>query len=76
MREDGLLTVYNATPHASTGYSPFYLILGKEANLLIEFMLNVERDNNDKEHSIDERLEIHLLRLHEAYIRAAEQLRK
>lgn len=29
----GLVSIYNATPHASTGYSPFHMLFGREPKL-------------------------------------------
>ena len=44
-----LVHVYNATPHSSTGQSPFYLLFGIEARLPTDSMLAVtlDRDHQD-----------------------------
>ncbi|KAK7488550.1 hypothetical protein BaRGS_00020167 [Batillaria attramentaria] len=34
-----LLYTYNVTPHASTGFSPFYLMFGRNPKLLVDFLL-------------------------------------
>ena len=42
-----MLFAYNATRHDSTGYSPYYLLFGREAILPIDFVLNIEEDDKE-----------------------------
>ena len=68
-----LCVAYNATPHASTGYSPFYLLYGRDPRLPIDALLgNVEEENEDG--SIDGWLAIHQARLRDAHLHARERL--
>ena len=68
-----LCVAYNATPHASTGYSPFYLLYGRDPRLPIDALLgNVTEENEDG--SIDGWLAIHQARLRDAHLHARERL--
>ena len=39
-----VVAYYNATPHATTGFSPFYLMFGRNCKLPIDFLLGAEDD--------------------------------
>jgi hypothetical protein len=41
-----VVAYYNATPHATTGFSPFYLMFGRTCKLPIDFLLGAEDDYN------------------------------
>ena len=46
-----LCFAYNATPHSSTGYSPFYLLFGHNVNLPVDQLLGTEQfDTEDDEY--------------------------
>lgn len=67
-----LCTAYNATPHASTGYSPFYLLFGRDPRLPIDALLSITTDD-DQDGSIDGWLAIHQRRLRNAYRNVKER---
>ena len=58
-----LVQAYNSTPHASTGYSPFYLMFGRESRLPIDVLLGVEDSSAAEEGWVLQ----HQRRLHDAY---------
>ena len=60
--------VYNVTPHGSTGYSPHYLMFGRDSRLPIDMLLGGE------ESSCVGWVQHHQRRLHDAYAKAATQL--
>ena len=63
-----LIYAYNATPHASTGYSPYYLFFGREPTLPIDHLLGMTDENPSVEN--------HHERLITALKRAAEKSEK
>ena len=61
-----LLFAYNSTPHATTGYSPYFLLFGRDPRLPLDSLLGEEEvdSNNDW-------LQEHLTRLKEAHSHAS-----
>ena len=59
-----LVYIYNSTVHSSTGYSPYYLLFGREPTLPIDLILGT-RETSDTT-SIDEWLDKHQKRLRNA----------
>ena len=43
------MIAYNCTRHSVTGYSPFYLMFGRNSRFPIDILLEV--NNHEKEHS-------------------------
>lgn len=64
---------YNVAPQASTGYSPFYLMFGREPRLKIDLLLGL---GNDIEQSADDWIRMHRNRLGEAQELAKQNLEK
>lgn len=63
-----LIYAYNVTPHATTGYSPYFLLYGIEPHLPVDALLANERPGNTK----FDWLAVHQQRLQEAHARAKE----
>ena len=57
-----LMFAYNATPHASTGYSPFFAMFGRDPRMPVESFLGLEQEDT-RTSSIDDWLEGHCRRL-------------
>lgn len=66
-----LVQAYNNTAHASTGFTPFYLMFGRNARLPVEVTLGVW--NGREEVSTEEWVQQHHERLVMAYEKAGEQ---
>ena len=70
-----LLYAYNATPHASTGYTPFYLLFGREPRLPVDILLGGENQNEENPPGdVRDWLTTHQSRLRDAYQKAGERL--
>ncbi|XP_051980034.1 uncharacterized protein LOC127641237 [Xyrauchen texanus] len=63
-----LVFAYNATPHATTGYSPYYLLFGVDPYLPVDALLGQERVFDQKH----DWLLVHQRRLNDAHARARE----
>ena len=57
-----LMFAYNATPHASTGYSPFFAMFGRDPRMPVESFLGLKQEET-RTASIDDWLEGHCRRL-------------
>ena len=69
-----LVYVYNATVHSSTGFSPYYLLFGREPTLPIDFILGTL--DATQSYSVDDWLENHKQRLRQAMERATVNIDK
>ena len=71
-----LLYAYNCTPHASTGYSPFYIMFGAEPQLPVDILLDRKDESTctgDNGHDLDKWLTAHQTRLRFAWEKAGER---
>ena len=69
-----LVHAYNCTKHESTGYSPFYLMFGREPRLPIDLAFGV--NTNKQHHSLTSYAEGLRKRLQESYEIATETTKK
>ena len=60
---DELVYFYNTTPHSVTGYTPFYVVFGREAKVMPHIVMSPEED----EVEVHEWVQIHQRRLQDAY---------
>lgn len=67
-----LLYAYNSSVHASTGFSPFYLMFGRQPRLPVDVILG----NQETEAGGDQWIELHRKRLVGAYQKAGECLQE
>ena len=58
-----LVYFYNTTPHIVTGYTPFYVVFGREAKVMPHIVMSPEED----EVEVHEWVQIHQRRLQDAY---------
>ena len=65
-----LVFAYNATPHASTSFSPFYLMFGREPMLPVDSLLGTDREGSFDNNWIL----LHQQRLNDAYTLAKKRL--
>ena len=65
-----VVQAFNSTPHASTGYSPFYLMFGRDNRLPIDVLLGGEESSVAEDGWVPQ----HHRRLREAYERAHTQM--
>ncbi|KAK3755543.1 hypothetical protein RRG08_012765 [Elysia crispata] len=63
-----LVICYNATPHATTGQSPYFLLFGREPPLPVDVYLG-RTPAKDEYSSAGDYLSRHLRRLHEMHIK-------
>ncbi|KAK7109794.1 hypothetical protein V1264_013778 [Littorina saxatilis] len=70
-----LVQVYNCTPHSSTGFSPHYLLFGREPRLPLDLFLGEEPDRREEVRPMDW-LAGHVQRLKMAHDRAGERQRE
>ena len=70
-----LVQVYNSTVHSSTGFSPFFLMFGREPRLPLDLFLGEQTPSEDHRTSND-CLAGHLRRLRLAHDKAGERLRQ
>ncbi|KAK3532108.1 hypothetical protein QTP86_008372 [Hemibagrus guttatus] len=67
-----LVYAYNVTPHASTGYSPYYMLFGRQPHLPVDTLLGQE-PVSEKEPTW---LTVHRERLQDAHSRAREYTKR
>ncbi|XP_026124599.1 uncharacterized protein LOC113106791 [Carassius auratus] len=67
-----LVYAYNATPHATTGYSPYYLLFGVDPYLPVDSLLGQEQVVNHKH----DWMLVHQRRLNDAHARTREYSEK
>ena len=68
-----LCYAYNATPHSTTGYSPFYLMFGRDPRLPINQLVEIEETQG---HQLSTSITKHQTELRDAHQRAAARLAK
>ena len=63
-----LVFAYNTTPHSSTGYTPFYLLYGREARLGPDLLPSTEKELDIDASEPKNWVTLHQHRLQDAYI--------
>lgn len=69
-----LLFTYNSTVHASTGFTPFYLMMGRHPRLPIDSLLDLDEEGQKDNHF--QYVTQHLEKMKMAYRKAGERLQK
>ena len=69
-----IVFAYNTTPHSSTGYSPFYLMFGRDAKLKPDRWLGLDGESDEDKPKKDNWVTLHQKRLQEAYAIARDRL--
>ena len=67
-----LVHAYNSTPHASTGYAPYFLFMGRQPRLHIDNVLNIQAEDEDSD--LDEWVILHQKKLQSALQQASRKL--
>lgn len=65
-----LLYAYNATPHSSTGHTPYYLLFGREPKLPVDILLGEQQPSEDPPNTVHEWLATHQSLLRDAFQKA------
>ena len=71
-----LIYSYNCTPNSSTGYSPYYLLFGREPRLMIDRTLGLQDTAESGGNDLDEWVEDHYKKLLDAFQDANSRLQK
>ena len=69
-----LVFAYNCTPHTSTGFSPFYMLYGREARLGPDLLLGVDKESGMEDRDPKSWVTLHQRRLQDAYEAAMKRL--
>lgn len=69
-----LVFSYNVTPHASTGYSPYFLMYGRDPYLPVDFLLGRGNATSTTDLNMDRWIELHSEKLQFAYDRAKAEI--
>ena len=71
-----LVYAYNATPHSSTGYSPYYLFFGREPQLPIDHLFGADEQSDNKAPEVEQWISDHHQRMKLAFELAAGKTEK
>ena len=67
-----MVYAYNVTPHATTGFSPYYLMFGRTPSLPVDLLLGDQPQEDSQEDWVSR----HIKRLSDAYEQASAQIRQ